>query len=145
MSPEFLVEFYFKAFGIDLPETLHMRAPSGETVIDPHRGRGHVGEMARRFPDARYAYHPELSRSNFGRPMAAIYYNAPALAGLGVSAIAPASILITSVVIPQTSTATRQSGVTGQPTIGSAGTELIYGQDPESIWDVFTWSYWRGY
>jgi len=145
MSADFIVEFYFKAFGIELPETLHMRAPRGQTVLDPHSGRGHVGEIARRFPDARYALHPELSRPNPTGIFAGMYYNAPALAGLGVASIAPASILITSVVIPQTSTATRQSGITGQPTIGSAGTELIYGEDPESIWDVFTWSFWRGY
>jgi hypothetical protein len=62
MSPDFAIEFYFKAFGIELPETLHMRAPRGQTVLDPHSGRGHVGEIARRFPNSAYAYHPELSR-----------------------------------------------------------------------------------
>ncbi len=145
MSADFIIEFYFKAFGIDLPETLHMRAPRGETVMDPHRGRGHVGEIARRFPDARYAYHPELSRSNIGRPMAAIYYNAPAFGGAAALGLVGASIMFTSVVIPETSTATRMSGVTGQPSIGTAGTQMIYGEDPDSILDLFTLSYWRGY
>jgi len=139
MSADFIVEFYFKAFGIELPETLHMRAPRGETVIDPHRGRGHVGEMARRFPDARYAYHPELSRSNLGSPMAGIYSNAPALAGAAALAI-PAYLMATSTAVyPTVAGPQYQSAASGQPGIGSSALSI----EPASTWEeFFSWSYW---
>jgi len=92
-----------------------------------------------------YSMHPELTRPSRTAGLANIYYSAPALGGAAALSLVGASILYTSVVIPETSTATRQSGVTGQPTIGTAGTDIIYGEDPESILDLFSWSYWRGY
>ena len=57
-----IFEFALHVAGVDdIPEVLHMRAPSGQTVLNP-RIRGHVGEIARRFPRSVYSYHPELSR-----------------------------------------------------------------------------------
>jgi len=140
MSPEFVIDFYFHAFGIDLPDTLHMRAPKGATILNPNsRSRGHVSEMARRFPDARYAYHPELSRSNLTGPLAFIYANPKPVGGAAV-VLAPALFIASATAVyPTVAGPQYQSAASGQPGIGSSALNV----QPASSWkELFSWSYW---
>ena len=75
MNP-LMLDFMLKVVDIDVPGGLHMRAPKGATISDPLRGgRGHVGEMARRFPSSSYAYHPELT--TYGGGLGAFVYHNP--------------------------------------------------------------------
>ena len=135
-----MFEFVLKSQGIDLGMDFNPFVPY---VQYPAPSTKRLTAHERRFPN--YARHPELSRAPMANTMAIFYHNSAFFGGVAATAIPAYSILLTSAVIPETATATRQSGVTGQPTIGSAGTELIYGEQPSSIWDVFTVKFWRGY
>ncbi len=140
MSAEFVIDFYFHAFGIDLPELLHMKAPRGETVLNPNsRTSGHVSEMARRFPDARYAYHPELSRSNITGPIAWVYANPKPVGGAAVVLAPAVGIVAATSVYPTVAGPQYQSAMSGQMSIGSSALNMPHRDD----WrDYFTWSYW---
>lgn len=97
-----MLEFGLKVAGVDdVPEILHMRAPYGETVLNP-KHRGHVGEIARRFPKTSYAYHPELTRGNAFNSMGAwaLYNSYPAVT-VGLTA---GVVVGTSYVISKTTT-----------------------------------------
>ena len=146
MSPEFVFDLYWHAFGIEIPEHLHMRAPKGATVIDPKQSRGHVGEIARRFPDARYAYHPELSRPNPTALGAWFYQGMPStpLAGATVLAVPAVGMVSATASYPHVAGPQYQSAMSGQVGIGSSASPMIYGGGASSWKQLFSWSYWSG-
>jgi hypothetical protein len=141
MSPEFVFDLYWHAFGIEIPEHLHMRAPKGATVLDPKLSRSHLGEMARRFPDARYAYHPELSRPNPTALGAWFYQGMPSTPLAGVVSLAVPAVFMASATAayPTVAGPQYQSAISGQVGIGSSSLNI----QPASSWkQLFSWSYW---
>ncbi len=129
MSADFIVEFYFKAFGIDLPETLHMRAPSGETVLNPRPLHPH---------GPGYSTHPELSRPFYAAASAYAFHN-PYVAGIGVSAVPAALIVSATAAYPTVAGPQYQSSISGQMGIGSSALSIA---PARSFKELFSWEYW---
>jgi len=60
-----MLEFVLHLNGIDF-DVIHMKAPYGETVIDPKSSKirwfeRHQYEMKQRFPQAQYRYYPKYT------------------------------------------------------------------------------------
>jgi hypothetical protein len=65
-----MLDFLLHTQGYDL-DILHMRAPYGETVIDPksrpvHWSQRHMHEIRQRFPQSHYRQYPQYSKPAIG-------------------------------------------------------------------------------
>jgi len=65
-----MLEFLLHTQGYDI-DVLHMKAPYGETVIDPkspkpHWSQRHIHEMRQRYPHAQYKQYPQHTASGMG-------------------------------------------------------------------------------
>ena len=124
-----LVEFMFHLHGLELPEFLHMRAPTGATILDPKPAHpfGHG-----------YRMHPELSRPVYAGVSAYAFHN-PYVAGIGVSAVPAVGVVMATSAYPEVAGPQYQSAMSGQMSIGSSAMNLPKRSDSR---DYFTWSYW---
>ena len=146
MNPE-MYEFALNVLGYDVPEVLHMRAPHGQTVLNPSIPwyDRHVTEIKQRFPSSSYSRHPELTRGRGAIPIAFVYANAPAIVGASIL-LAPAAGMATATsVYPTIAGAQYQSAMSGQPSIGVDFATLQQTSGSRRGYAWYQLGYWRGY
>jgi hypothetical protein len=112
-------------------EVLHMRAPHGQTLLNPRPLHPH---------GFGYATHPELSRPFYAAGSAYAFHN-PYVAGVGVS-VAPAVLAVMATfAYPEVAGFQYQSAISGHMSIGGGGYDLIYGNHERgslsAVWNYF--------
>jgi hypothetical protein len=127
-----MMEFmlYISGYTSDF-EVLHMRSPTGETVLNPRPLHPH---------GPGYATHPELSRPVYAAASAYAFHN-PYVAGIGVSAVPAVVAVMATSAYPEVAGPQYQSAMSGQMSIGSSALNM---PRVESWTDFFSWSYWSG-